>query len=200
MKPIYKYLIALAVGAILTASVVTCNREEPSVTTVTVTETDTIYKTVIKESPIKYVDRWHKPEPVIINVPDGTTIEPTDSTSVETTKYIGKEVLENGTIDYEIYADSLYATKFKLETKETIVTNNTTTTVTKVLPPKNKLFLTGGLEGAVFNNFVPQAANAGLMYNIKQKWGVGVEVRQDFSGLLPPQNATTIGVKVYIGL
>jgi len=51
----------------------------------------------------------------------------------------------------------------------------------------------------MFDGYTPQAANVGLMYNIKQKWGVGVEVRQDFSGLLPTQNTTTLGVKVYVG-
>ena len=196
MRPIYKYLIALAVGAILTATV-TCNRnEEPSV--VTVVETDTIIKTVIKESPIRYVDRYIKSKPVTITVPDQTTPEPKDSTVVVTTKYEGKEDLENGTIYYEIYADSLYATKFRLTTKDKIVNN--TITITKTLPPKSKLFLIGGYEGAVGDGLSAQAISAGLMYNIRQKWGIGLEVRQDFSGFMPPQHSTTLGVKVYIGL
>lgn len=193
MRSIYKYLIAIAVGAILTAAVTCSQNEEPSVTVVT--ETDTIIKTVIKESPIKYVDRFIKSKPITITVPDGTTLEPTDSVTVNTTKYVGTEDLDNGTIEYEIYADSLYATKFRLTTKETIVNN--TTTITKVLPPKSRLFISGGYDGV---NFQPQAANVGLMYNIKQKWGIGVEARHDFSGLLPPQNRTTLGVKIYIGL
>lgn len=186
-------LIALAVGAIASSKLF---KPEPEI--VTVTKTDTIINTQIKESPIKFVDRWHKAEPIIINVPDGTTIEPTDSISVATTKYVGKEVLDNGTIDYEIYADSLRATKFTLTTNDTVI--NTVTTITKTLPSKSRLFITGGVEGALFNKGLPQAASLGLMYNRRQKWGVGVEVRQDFTGLLPPEKATTVGVRVYIGL
>lgn len=201
MKPIYKYLIAVAVGALLTAAV-TCSREEPSITTVTVTEVDTTVTEVVDSTRIKFLEEELRKakvrkEQVVISVPDVTTIQPTDSVDVKTNKYVGTEELENGIVDYEIYADNLVATKFQLTTKDTVITNNTTTTITKVLPPKSKLFITGGYDG---KNFTPQAVSLGLMYNIKQKWGVGVEVRQDFSGLLPPSDRTTLGVKVQIAL
>ncbi len=202
MKPIYRYLIALALGAVLSAAITCSRNEEPSVTVVTKTKTDTIIKEVIDSTRIKFLEEELAKanvtaQPVIINVPDGTTIKPTDSIAIETTKYVGKEVLDNGTIDYEIYADSLRATRFKLTTEDKVITNTVTNTITKVLPPKSKLFITGGFDG---KNFSPQAVSLGLMYNIKQKWGIGVEARQDFSGLLPPNDRTTLGVKVYIGL
>jgi len=198
VKSIGKYvlvaLIALAVGAFLSSKYL--DNREPSITVETVT--DTIIKTVVKETPIKFVDTVYvKSKPITINVPDNTTLEPTDSISVETKQYVGKEVLENGTIDYEIYADSIYATKFKLTTKDTVI--NTVTTITKVLPPKSRLYISGGLDIGIVTP-TPQAASIGLMYNSRQKWGIGVEVKQDFSGLLPPTNSTTVGVRVYIGL
>lgn len=202
MKPIYKYLIALALGVILSALVINCNREEPSVTVVT--KTDTIVKTTVDSSQIKYLQEELKKakaevKTVTIKVPvpaeDG---EQVDSVEVTTKKYTGKEELDNGTIDYEIYADSLYAVKFDLTTKDTIINN--TTTITKVLPPKSRLFITGGIEGSSNSPLVPQAASVGLMYNRKQKWGVGLELRQDFTGILPSDKSTTVGVKVHIGL
>lgn len=199
MKPIYKYLIALALGAILSASVVTCNREEPSVVVETVTEIK--IDTVVDSTKIKFLEEELKKaqaevKTVTIKVPivedNGEVV---DSVDVITQKYVGTEELDNGTIKYEAYADSLHAIKFELTTKDTVITN--TTTITKTLPPRSKLFITGGFDGP---SFTPQAASVGLMYNVKQKWGVGIEVRQDFSGLLPPKDRTTLGVKVHIGL
>lgn len=168
------------------------------------TKVDTVVTTVVDESKIKYLEEELKKEKarvkkVTIKVPvpvvDG---EEPDSVAIITRQYNGTEELDNGTIGYEIYADSLHAVKFTLETKDTVI--NTTTEITKILPPRNKLFLSMGVEGAVTQPAVPQAASLGLMYNIKQKWAVGVEVRQDFTGLLPSNQATTVGLKVHIGL
>ncbi|WZE63609.1 hypothetical protein PANI_CDS0090 [Maribacter phage Panino] len=200
MKTIYKYgivaLIALALGAIVTSK---WFAPKPETIIETVTKTDTIVKIVIDSTGFSPIDSTTTESPVAIDVPDVSTSEPTDSIKVDTKKYSGTKVLKNGTIGYDIYADSLYALDFTLETKDTTVVKETVTTVTKTLPPRSNLFISGGVESSI-NNFSPQAASIGLMYNRKQKWGVGVEIRQDFSGLLPPENNTTLGLRVYIGL
>ena len=190
-------MIAVAVGVFLTAAV-TCNRNQKVEETTEIVR-DTVVKTIVKETPIRYVDTVYvKSKPITITVPNNATLEPNDSTTVNTTKYTGTESLDNGTIGYEIYADSLHALNFTLTTKDTVITNTITNTIT--LPTKSRLFITGGIEGAASNPIIPQAGSVGLMYNRRQKWGAGIEVRQDFSGLLPTANATTVGIKVYIGL
>jgi hypothetical protein len=168
-------------------------------TTSTETVTDTVFVTIkdstgITPIPVEVVDNA---TPVVIDIPDVTTPDPTDTVEVATTKYEGQESLENGTIDYEIYADNLVAFDFKLTTEKEIVTNTITNTV--VLPPRSRLYAVVGTD-LNFVTKLPTAAEAGLMYIRRNKWGVGVAIRHDFSGLLPPQEATTIGVKVLIGL
>ena len=168
-------------------------------TTTTEIVTDTVYVTIkdstgIKPIPVEVVDNA---TPVVISIPDVTTPDPTDTVEVETTKYEGQEVLENGTIDYEIYATDLVATNFKLTTEKEIVTNTITNTV--VLPARSRLYAMGGTD-LNFITKLPTAVEVGLMYVRRNKWGVGLTVRQDFSGLLPPEYTTSLGVKVLIGL
>lgn len=199
MKSIGKYLliilIAFAVGFIASNKYY----DDSLISQTVVTKRDTIVKVIVDSVPFKVIDTVRvKGETVVINVPSSNPMggEPVFK-EVETTKYTGKEELSNGTIDYEIYADSLYATSFKLTTKETTINN--TTTITNTVPTKSRLFLMGGTD-LNWENQQPQAAEIGLMYNRRQKWGVGLGVRHDLSGLLPANNRTTIGVKVYIGL
>jgi hypothetical protein len=202
MKEIYKYLIAMAVGAILTAFVTytlegNLKRDNDLISE----KVRTVIKVVTKIDSVPYavIDTVKvKGETVIINVPVENPMgtEPVYR-EVETTKYTGREELSNGTIDYEIYTDSLRATAFKLTTKDSIITN--TIERTERLPPISRLYASGGLESSI-SGFSPQAASIGLMYNRRQKWGVGVEIRHDFSGLLPVSNQNTVGVKVLIGL
>ena len=200
MKQIYKYLIAMAVGAILTAFVtygLGGDRDNDLISE----KVTTVIKVVTKIDSVPYavIDTVKvKGETVIINVPAENPMgtEPIFR-EVETTKYSGREELSNGTIDYEIYADSLRATAFKLTTKDSIITKTIKTT--ERLPPISRLYASGGLESSI-NRFSPQAASIGLMYNRRQKWGVGVELRHDFSGLIPQEQATTFGMRVFIGL
>lgn len=165
----------------------------------TVTIIDTVYVTIkdstgIKPIPVEVVE---ESTPVVIEVPDVTTPDPTDIVEVETTKYEGQEILDNGIIDYEIYADNLVATNFKLTTEKEFITKTITNTI--VLPPRSRLYAQVGTD-LNFVTKLPTAAEAGLMYVRRNKWGVGVAVRHDFSGLLPSQESTSIGIKVLIGL
>jgi hypothetical protein len=198
MKPIYKYLIALALGAVLSATVIQkCENRQP--TTTTITQIDTVYIDRVDSTGIKPITPKvvANTKPVTLTIPNLETTLATDSVEVNTTLYKGKEVLNNGTIDYEIYADNLVATNFELTTKESVITKTITNNI--VLPPLSRLYISAGIESSL-GGFSPQAVSVGLMYNRRQKWGAGVELRQDFSGLLPPDKTTTVGVKVYIGL
>lgn len=197
-------LIAFALGAFASSKIF--DNREPVITVVT--ETDTTVTEHVDTTGVVAIDSTevevepvtiYKPivgEPVVIANPNDNEVDDPAPT-IETKKYTGTEELDNGTIDYEIYADSLYAVKFDLTTKDTVVTN--TTTITKTLPPLSRLYFSGGMESSS-NGFSPQAASVGLMYTRRQKWGVGLEVRHDFSGLVPPNAATTVGVRVLIGL
>ena len=192
----------MAVGAILTAFVTytlegNLKRDNDLISE----KVRTVIKVVTKIDSVPYavIDTVKvKGETVIINVPVENPMgtEPVYR-EVETTKYTGREELSNGTIDYEIYTDSLRATAFKLTTKDSIITN--TIERTERLPPISRLYASGGLESSI-SGFSPQAASIGLMYNRRQKWGVGVEIRHDFSGLLPVSNQNTAGIKIFIGL
>lgn len=198
MKSLGKYaliaLIAFAVGAL--ASSKWFDNREPEITV----ERDTIYLPQTDTTGLQFATQ-DKVEvaPVVMTLPAGFTTPEgevlTDSIEVSTQKYTGKEELDNGTIHYQIYANKLLAYEFTLDTEDRIIRE----TITKLLPSKSRLFLTGGVDMNWVNK-TPQAAALGLMYNRRQKWGVGAEVRHDFSGLLPPENATTVGLRVYIGL
>ena len=190
----------MAVGVILTAFVA-YNLKGDRDNDIISEKVRTVIKVVTKIDSVPYavIDTVKvKGETVIINVPAENPMgtEPVFR-EVETTKYTGREELSNGTIDYEIYADSLRATAFKLTTKDSIITK--TIKITERLPPISRLYASGGLESSI-NRFSPQAASIGLMYNRRQKWGAGVELRHDFSGLIPKEQATTIGMRVFIGL
>ena len=202
MNSLSKYLIALVIGVILGAGAIFYVDRCPEPVTTVVTQTDTIYKTVVDSTEIKFLKEEltkakANVETVIINVPAENPMGGESVfTEVETQKYTGTEELDNGTIGYEIYADSLYAYKFTLEAKETIINN--TTTITK-WDTRSRLYLGGGLDFNVVNK-LPEAASVGLMYNRKQRWAVGVAIGNNFSGLLPVENATTVGVKFWWGL
>lgn len=182
-------LIALAVGA-FTSSRIFDNRE-PEIKV----EVDTIRIPQVDSTRIKFLEEElaslrADTAKVVIKVPvieENPVGEPeiVDSVEVATTKYTGTQELTNGTIGYEIYADSLHAFNFTLETEKEIIN----TTITKTLPPKSALFVGGGV------NF-DGSGELGLMYNRRQKWQVGVVVNQDFA----LGRGTSLGVRAYIKL
>jgi hypothetical protein len=198
MKGIGKYvvvaLIVLVVGAFLSSKFF--DNREPEIKI----ERDTISVPEIDSTRVKFLEEElkkakAKKEKVTIKVPVPVVQHDTvytDSSTVVTTKYTGSEVLNNGTINYEIYADSLHAYNFTLETENQIIKE----TITKTLPPKSALFLGGGVN---INDGI-QSAEIGLMYNRRQKWQVGVVVNQDLSGLLSSGKQTSVGVRAYIKL
>jgi hypothetical protein len=198
MKKIITYvviaLIAFAIGAFASSKWFKPKPEVITKETVVVkveTRVDSIPYTVIDTSKVKI-------KTVIVNVPSENPMgsEPVYR-EVKTIKYKGKEELNNGTIDYEIYADNLLGTKFKLTTKESTTTKTIETET--ILPAKSRIYISGGLD-ANYQTKYPTAASVGFMYNRRQKWGVGLDLRQDFSGLIPKEQSTTVGLKVYIGL
>lgn len=161
-------------------------------------ERDTVTITKVDSVPFKLIDPVKtKPQPVTISVPKNvisTTIA-MDTVEVRTNKYQGKEELSNGTIDWTIYADKLYATEFKLKTEDKVITE----TITKTLPSRSRLFVMGGID-MDWTTKLPQGVELGLMYNRRQKWGIGVAIRHDVSGMLPPNMSTTAGLRLYVGL
>lgn len=195
LKYVLIALIAFALGAL--ASSKWFDNREPEIVvrrdTITIIEKDTTGLQIATKDKVEV-------EPVAITLPAGITtpegVVLTEPVEVETKKYTGKEVLENGTIEFEIYADKLLAYDFKLTTEKEYIRE----TITKILPAKSRLYMFGGVEGGLFNNGIPQAAEVGLMYNRRQQWGIGLSIRQDFTGLLPQNKATTLGIRVYIGL
>lgn len=158
-------------------------------------ERDTVTITKVDSVPFKLIDTVTvKSKPVVINIP----VVSTDTVyvdSVKTTKYTGSDTLSNGTIDWTIYADKLYATEFKLKTEDKVITE----TITKTLPSRSRLFVMGGID-MDWTTKLPQGVELGLMYNRRQKWGIGVAIRHDVSGILPPNMATTAGLRLYVGL
>lgn len=187
-------LAALVVGAFLSSK--WFDKREPEVKV----ERDTIIVRTQDSTKVKYLEEELKKakaskEKVTIRVPV-TIVEKdtvyTDSSTVVTTKYTGTEKLNNGVIKYEIYADSLHAYNFTLETEKEYIKE----TITKTLPPKSALFIGGGVN---YNSGI-QSAEIGLMYNRRQKYQVGVVVSQDLSGLLPNNQRTSVGLRAYIKL
>lgn len=197
MKGIYKYgliaLIAFALGA-FTSSKYLGNRE-PEV----IVEVDTVYVEKSDSTGIVFPQDKVEVAHTSLVLPSGSTLPNgeilTEPVEVDTNKYTGVEKLENGTIEFEIYADNLLAYDFKLTTNEKIVTK----TVTKTLPAKSRLYLMGGADVNLVTKS-PTAVELGLMYNRRQKWGVGLSIRHDFSGIIPPEYSTTLGGNIYIGL
>lgn len=193
MKGLLKYvviaLIAAAIGAFATSKWL--DNRKPKV----VIEYDTVIERKIDSVPFKVYDTIKSPpEIVYFDIPDTNPMgESTgDTTRVETKKYTGTETLSNGTINWTVYADKLFATEFTLETQERIITK----TITETLPPASALFLGGGLD---YNNGLG-AAEVGLMYNRRQKWQAGIVINHDLTGLLPQEYRTSIGVRAYIKL
>lgn len=119
-----------------------------------------------------------------------------DSVEVQTSKYQGKEELSNGTIDWTIYADNLYATEFDLTTKDSLIER--TTTITRTIQ-RSRLYVGGGVDLNMVNKY-PERASIGLMYNRKQKWAIDLTISKDFTGLLPPGADTYMGARLWIGL
>lgn len=197
MTALWKNILIVVAGVIVSVLLVSkCDRRKPTERTVVVR--DTIVKTVVEEVPFTIVDTVYvKSKPITITVPDSSTSDPNDSVPVATTKYEGKAELLNGTIDYEIYADKLHATKFRLTTKDTIIKETIDHVI--IMPVKPRLYGTVGMDSGI-QGFSPQAASAGLTYTHRQKWGVGVEVRHDFSGMIPSAQATTLGLRIHFGL
>ena len=195
MNTLGKYIVVALIG-ILVGAIASSKLFKPKPVIETVVVVDTIVKTVVDSIPFTIIDTIKvKSKPVVITIPsDNPSVPPVLK---ETTKYTGKEELSNGTIDYEIYADSLYATKFKLTVEEKTIYKNITNTVT--LPTKSRLYLGGGVDMDMVNN-IPQEASVGLMYNRRQKWAISATINTDLTGLLPPENATSFGVKLWFGL
>lgn len=186
-------LIAMALGAFATSKWFS---PEPEVTV----EYDTIRVPQVDSTKVKFLQEElakakATKEKVTIKVPvpviQRDTVY-TDSSTVVTTKYTGREELNNGIINFEIYADSLHAYNFMLETEKEYITE----TITKFMPPRNVLMVGGGLN---YNGGL-NSAEAGLMYNIKQKWQIGVVVNHDLTGLLPSEQRTSFGLRAYFKL
>lgn len=187
-------LIALAIGAFASSKWFTTKPE-----VVIKTEYDTIIEEKVDSTKIKYLEellaeKSLKVETVTVKIPVPVTEEESDSTFVTTKRYKGVANLDNGTIKYEIYADSLHGVKFTLATQDTVI--NTTKTITKLLPSKSALFIGGGVD---YNGSI-SSVEAGLMYNRKQKWQAGIVVNHDLTGLLPSQARTSVGVRAYFKL
>lgn len=183
-------LVAMGLGFFLSSKIK--DDREPEV----VIKRDTVTVTVVDSIPFKLTDTVRiKSEPVVITIPkiihDTTVIK----TVVETKRYAGIDTLTNGVIDWEIYADSLYARSFKLTTEKEYITE----TITKILPPKSRLYLSTGID-ANFKTKKPQAAEIGIMYNRRQRWGAGLIVRQDFTKQIGSDYNTTLGIRVQIGI
>jgi len=197
LKTIGIPLLLIAVGVVIS---IWFSKPSGVVSSEIITKRDTIYVYVTDSVPYAIIDTVRvKSEPVVIRIPSNTPIylDTISFRDVPTTRYTGQEVLSNGTIDYTIYADSLQATAFKLTTKDKTITNTITEKIT--LPPISRLYLSGGLNSTV-NDININSASIGLMYNRRQKWGVGLELTQDLTGLLPASQQTSIGSRVYIGL
>lgn len=203
MRTIWKYVIVAALGIILGVASTLSLKKCPKITETVIHETDTtitdnvdstgvVIVTPENVSVVPVTIKTIHPHPV--TNPTGDVLE--TPVNVDTNKWTGKTELNNGTIDWTIYADSLYGTDFKLTTKDTVIRE--TTTITQQLPTRSRLFLMGGAELGI--NKTLHAASVGLMYNRRQRWGAGVEVRHDLTGVLPPNLRTTVGAKVYIGL
>lgn len=159
--------------------------------TITVTKTDTVFKTIVDSTGFDTI--IPKPVYVTINSPDPK------KDSIVTKKYVGTKELENGTIDYEIFADSLYATDFKLTTKEKIITNTITNTITKTFPSKSMLFLGGGADVGLGDG-LPQEISLGLMYNRRNKWAISATINKDLSNILPDDKSYSVGVSLFLPL
>lgn len=193
-------------------TLIDCGGEEPVVSTETTSEV--VVTENVDSTAVKPIDESVTEEPVVITLPKKVkeesveiVVNPNDNevddpdpiaqdTTVATTKYTGKEELTNGTIDWEVYADKLYATKFKLTTKDSVVTN--TTTITKRII-KSKLYAGGGVDMNWDNKRV-EGYSVGLMYARKQNYAIAATINHDITGLLPPDKATTVGFRVWIGL
>jgi hypothetical protein len=183
-------LVAIALGAFLAFKI--RDKREPEI----IIKRDTITIVEIDSTPIIIIDTVKiKSKPVVIKVPEIYRDTVVVRDSIETTMYTGIDSLSNGIVDWTIYADNLQARQFKLTTEKEYVTE----TITKILPPKSRLYLSTGLD-ANLKTKIPQAAELGLMYNRRQKWGAGAVIRHDFSGSYEPNAGSTFGLRVFIGI
>lgn len=185
-------LIAFVIGALVCSKYMDNRKPEIKI------ERDTVRVKEVDSTKIKFLEQELSKakaikEKVEIKVPFQVVKKDTvyvDTVKVNTNKYVGTEELENGKVHYEIYADSLHAYSFKLETEKEIIKERIEIT----LPPKSALFIGGGVD---YGEGV-QSAELGLMYNRRQKWQVGISINQDFTANLPQNMRTTVGIKAYI--
>lgn len=197
MKTWQRYVVTALVGILLGLFLYSKfdKTPEPKVVIETVVKTDTIVQVKRDTIPFTPVD-IDKPEveevTIPVQEPDGTEIE------VKTQKYTGEKIFpESGArLKYEIYADSLRATSFKLEYNQETITNTVTTTIRETLPPKSALFVGGGAD---FGEGL-QRVEIGILYNRRQKWQAGIVVNHDLTGNLPQNMRTTVGGRVYFKL
>ena len=196
MKNWLKYAI-LGIGCFVIGGLAfNCNPDEPEVKIETITKRDTIVVTKIDSIPFTPIS---KEKTVVIR--DTVIVEKQPDNSldiIQTKKYSDKKLFEDSGIvlNYEIVADTLYGTKFELEYPETTIVDSTVTTITKILPPKSKLFFGGGLDVGLQG--LPQNVSGGLMYNHKQKWAISAELNKDLTGILPPEKSVSVGAKVWL--
>jgi len=193
------YILGGVLLGFLFGTLLKCN--DTKVETITKIKTETIVKTVRDTTELRIVDTvLVKPEKVIIRVPvkvkDTTGVVVVDSIPVQTNKYTGSEELENGTIDYEIFADNLVATKFLLTTQDStkIITKETLKKI-----HASRLFLTGGANYGISTKNI-EGASLGLTYIRRNEWGIGIYAEQNFNNLLPNNQKTSVGVRLFIGL
>tara|TARA_B100001167_G_C16772973_1_gene308684 strand:- start:1713 stop:2306 length:594 start_codon:yes stop_codon:yes gene_type:complete len=195
MQKYYKYIGVFIIGFIVSFILFKSCSEE---TTNTVTEERVVIRTVKDSTALKPIDTvfvTQKPVKIVVEkeVVKEVPIYITDSTAITTTKYVGQDTLTNGLVDYEIYADNLYATKFKLTTKDSTVYVTEKTTKKTI---KSGLLYGGGIRlsgnGSAF-----RGANLGLQYNHKQKWAI--DLSADYDAFVP-QGESKLGVGLRLWL
>lgn len=155
---------------------------------VTKIQIDTVYKTIIDSIPFEVFTEKSK----TINVQ-------LDNKKVKTTLNTGEKYFEKlrANLYYSIYAESLYATEFKLQLDEKTILNNQTNNIIRYKEPTSKIFLGGGLN---VSQQEIQQIEVGAMYNHKQKWMAGIVINQNLINTDASINNTMLGGRFYIGL
>lgn len=159
--------------------------------TITTTKIDTIYKTVIDSVPYQEITKNSST--------NKAEIKTTPDLKAKTTLNKGVKSFENlkATLHYEIYADNLYGTSFKLELEEHTIVKNIENKVYRTENIKPKIFFGGGLNASQQEI---QDVEIGMMYNHKQKWIAGIVINQNLNNTSPSVNNTSLGARFYIPL